>query len=39
METNREDLFESFTRQRVVEELVYGSVAGLFLCVGGHPFE
>ncbi len=39
MESTWEDLFESFTRQRITEELVYGSVAGLFLCVGGHPFE
>lgn len=39
MESSWGDMFESFTRQRIMEELVYGSVAGLFLCVGGHPFE
>jgi len=32
-------LFEVFTKQRIMEELIYGSIAGLFLCIGGHPFE
>ena len=32
-------IWEVFTKKRIVEELIYGSVAGLFLCIGGHPFD
>lgn len=34
-----EHLFEAFTKKRILEELIYGSVAGLFICLGGHPFD
>lgn len=32
-------LFEIFTKKRVAEELIYGSVAGFLICLGGHPFD
>ena len=32
-------LFETFTRNRILEELIYGSIAGSLLCLGGHPFD
>lgn len=28
-----------FTLQEMCEELVYGSLAGLAICLGGHPFD
>lgn len=38
-ETDWDSIFESFTKQRILEELIYGSIAGFFICIGGHPFE
>ena len=35
----KEALAGAFTKKQILEELIYGSVAGLFICVGGHPFE
>lgn len=28
-----------FTVQEICEELIYGSLAGLAICLGGHPFD
>ena len=32
-------LSEIFTPKAIFEELVYGSLAGTAICLGGHPFE
>lgn len=43
MGVSRKDLKDAlagaFTKKQILEELIYGSVAGVFICVGGHPFE
>ena len=35
----KKDIFSSITLNALAEELIYGSFAGLAICVIGHPFE